>query len=79
MSLLALLLTAINARKARVLMVAEVALPEGQFKAYRSVVLDEFGRKGLESDLERIVADYERRNGKEAGGPTHAGKEVPHD
>ena len=41
--------------------------------------MDEFGRNGLESELARIVAEYEKRNGKESGRPIHAGKEVPHD
>lgn len=79
MMLLPVLLEAINARKNRALRLAEAALPESQFRAYRGLFLDEFGRNGLESELVRIVADYERRNGKESGRPIHAGKEVPHD
>ena len=77
--LLSVLLEAINARKNRALRLAEAALPESQYRAYRGLFLDEFGRNGLESELARIVADYEKRNGKESGRPIYAGKEVPHD
>lgn len=65
MSLLAALLETINARKNRALRYAETALPESQFRAFRSLFLDEFGRNGLERELERIVAEFERRKGKE--------------
>ena len=79
MTLLTILQSAINARKTRVLRYAQAALPESQFQAYRGLLLDEFGRNGLEVELERIVADYEKLTGKVSGRPIHAGKEVPHD
>lgn len=79
MSLLAILLDAINGRKNKALQLAQVGLSEPQFRAFRRLFLDEFGRNGLESELARIVADYEKMNGKEMGRPIHAGKEVPHD
>ena len=79
MTLLTILQNAINARKTRVLRYAQAALPESQFHAYRGLLLDEFGRNGLEVELERIVADYEKLTGKVSGRPIHAGKEVPHD
>jgi hypothetical protein len=79
MTLLAVLLEAINARKNRALQYAQVGLSENQFRAFRGLFLDEFGRNGLESELERIVANYEKLRGKESGRPIHAGKEVPHD
>jgi len=41
----------VNLHVSRVLTVAEAALPESQFKAYRKLVLDEFGRNGLETEL----------------------------
>lgn len=78
MSMLPLLREAVNARKNRALRLAEAALPESQFRAFRGLFLDEFGRNGLERELERIVAEQECRNGKDTGRPTHAGKEVPH-
>jgi hypothetical protein len=78
-SVLIAILEAVNARKNKALQLAQVGLTEPQFRAFRSLFLDEFGRNGLESELLRIVADYERRQGKESGRPIHAGKEVPHD
>ena len=44
----------IKARINRVLLVAESSLPERQFRAYRKVVLDEFGKSGLERELEEL-------------------------
>lgn len=79
MTLLDVLMEAVNARMARMLLYAEMALPERQFRPYRRGVLKEFGHDGLERDFAQIVADHERRNGKESGRPIHAGKEVPHD
>jgi hypothetical protein len=77
-TMLPLLLEAVNARKNRALRIAEAALPESQFRAFRGLFLDEFGRNGLERELERIVVEQERSTGKEKGRLTHAGKEVPH-
>lgn len=37
-----------------VLLVAETALLPSQFQAYRKLVLNEFGRNGLEGELERL-------------------------
>jgi hypothetical protein len=68
---------ALNARKNKALRIAEAALPESQFRAFRSLFLDEFGRSGLEEDLVRIVAEYETQ-GNGPGRPIHAGKEVPY-
>jgi hypothetical protein len=44
----------INYRITRVLLVAEAFLPSSQFKAFRTVVLNEFGRNGLERELEQL-------------------------
>ena len=79
MMLLTILLEAVNARKNKALQLAQVGMSEPQFRAFRGLFLDEFGRNGLESELVRIVADYERWRSKESGRPIHAGKEVPHD
>ena len=79
MTLLVLLVDALNARKNRALRFAEAALPESQYRAFRGLFLDEFGRNGLEQELARIVAEFDRQAGKASGRPTHAGKEVPHD
>lgn len=66
----------LNHRKSRILRMAEAALPESQFRAFRGLVLDEFGREGLERDLERLMAERENGNGqgrpiraKEGGAP----------
>lgn len=65
----------INQRKGRILQVAEAALPERQFRAFRRCLLDELGGDGLERDLARLLAEGNRQG---QGRPTHAGKEVPH-
>jgi hypothetical protein len=43
----------LNPRISRMLDVAQAALPERQFAAFRKITLDEFGRNGLEADLRR--------------------------
>ena len=70
------ILALLNQRKNRILRIAEAALPERQFLAFRGLLLDEFGRDGLERDLERLMAETRDRNGqgrpicaKEGGAP----------
>jgi hypothetical protein len=70
------ILALLNQRKNRILRIAEAALPERQFLAFRGLLLDEFGREGLERDLERLMAETRERNGqgrpicaKEGGAP----------
>ncbi len=48
-----------------VLLVAQASLPSSQFQAFRTVVLNEFGRKGLEGELEQLEreSEVEERNG----------------
>ena len=48
-----------------VLLVAQASLPSSQFQAFRTVVLNEFGRNGLEGELERLEYQLgaEERNG----------------
>jgi hypothetical protein len=41
----------VSPRVSRVLTIAEAALPKDQFRAFRKLVLDEFGRNGLEGEL----------------------------
>ena len=50
----------VDARLKRVLDVAALALPPGQFMQYRRIVLDEFGRRGLLKDLERELRKLDR-------------------
>ena len=58
------ILVLLNQRKNRVLRIAEAALPETQFRAFRGLLLDEFGRDGLERDLERLIAERDEGNGQ---------------
>ena len=60
------ILDLVNYRVTRILLVAEASLPSGQFKAYRTVVLNEFGRNGLERELERLEGQRgsEERDGE---------------
>jgi hypothetical protein len=62
-------LQVINGRKSRALLFAQAALPEHQFKAFKTLFLDEFGQKGLETELARIYSEDRQqgmdRNGRE--------------
>lgn len=54
----------VTVRVGKMLTVAETALPPSQFKAFRKLMLDEFGRNGLESALfDLINQDQEPRKG----------------
>jgi hypothetical protein len=44
----------VNQRVRRILLVAEAALSASQFQAFRTVVLNEFGRNGLVGELDRL-------------------------
>jgi len=72
-------MNAINARVNRVLLYGESSLSEPQFRAFRKLVLDEFGRSGLQGDLARLFNQPEPQDGNGAGRPTHAGKGVERD
>ena len=68
----------VKPRMRRVLEFGELAIPPAQFAAFRKLVLDEFGRSGLESELERVFQEQRRATGSK-GRPTLQGKEVDHD
>lgn len=72
---LPLILDKLNERKNRLLLTAQVGLPENQFDAYRKILLDELGRNGFEKDLEEVLLQHTERQGM--GRNTHAGKGVP--
>lgn len=74
-ALLPLILDKLNERKNRLLLTAQVGLPEKQFEAYRKILLDELGRSGFEKDLEEAFQQHKDRTG--TGRNIHAGKEVP--
>ena len=65
----AAIIALLNQRKSRVLRVAEAALPDGQFRAFRSYLLDEFGR-GLERDLERLMAEQAKERTRDGQADT---------
>ena len=52
----------INERLTRILLVAQTALHDNQFQAFRRIVLDEFGRNGLEKELEKLERHGTGRN-----------------
>ena len=55
---------ALNARKNKVLLFAQAALPPERFQAFRKLFLGEFGRNGLERELARIIAsERDERHG----------------
>jgi hypothetical protein len=56
-----LIVERLNARKNRVLLVAQSSLPESQFKAFRQIFLDEFGKSGLEKELAEVFAEKQRK------------------
>jgi hypothetical protein len=60
MVMLAQVIALLNKHKNKVLLVAESSLPEAQFRAYRKLVLDEFGRNGMEKELEELFDQQER-------------------
>ena len=70
-------LTLIRSRMKRVLDFGELALTPNQFAAFRKLVLDEFGRSGLESELERVSRGH-RTDRHGMGRHTKQGKEVDH-
>jgi hypothetical protein len=51
-------------RMNRVLTMVEAALPESQFRALRKLILDEFGKSGLESELERVFNQQGQGQGR---------------
>jgi hypothetical protein len=69
------ILPLVNARLNRVLLIAQAALPQRQFEAFRRLMLDEFGRSGLIKDLDTILGQT-GRTGTERAGPLEQRKEV---
>jgi len=58
----------LNARKSRLLTYAQLAMTEYQFKAYKTLLLDELGERGLEKELKEMLNEKqygESRNGRE--------------
>jgi hypothetical protein len=45
----------INPRLNRTLWFAQLAMPDEKFQVFRKLLLDEFGKRGLEGDLDRLL------------------------
>jgi len=58
---LKLIVELLNKRVNNVLVFAESSLPESQFRAFRKLVLNEFGESGFQKDLKQsLVGEKER-------------------
>lgn len=56
----------VKPRLNRLLTVAQAALPDRQFSAFRKMMLDEFGRSGLEGELDQVLQRQDKdRRGRE--------------
>ena len=56
---------ALNARKNRVLTIAQSSLPEHQFQAFKKFYLDEMGERGFEKELKQLL---EKQHGMDGNG-----------
>lgn len=54
------LLPIIHVRVKKILDLAELCLPEDKFILFRKLTLNEFGKSGLEKELERVFCSKER-------------------
>ncbi len=55
----------IKARKNRLLLLAQSSLPEHQYRAFKTLLLDELGNRGLDGDLKRLL---NQKNGMDRNG-----------
>lgn len=51
----------LNARKKQTLLFAQSSMTESQFKAFRRLFLNEFGKSGFEKELARVLAEKQRK------------------
>jgi hypothetical protein len=54
------ILPLVNVHVKRILDFAELSMPKDKFLLYRKLTLDEFGKSGLEKELERVFCSQER-------------------
>lgn len=54
---------ALNARKNRVLTIAQSSLPEHQFQAFKKLYLDEMGERGFERELKQLLGMQQGMDG----------------
>ena len=52
-----------------ILQYAEASLPECQFKAYRKLVLDQFGEKGFGKEMDKLLKSKRQQEWCGSGGP----------
>ena len=69
-----LVIQLVNDRVKQVLLVAEAALMPSQFQAFRTVVLNHFGRNGLVGDLEYLDGRFASEAGEGLGRNTPSRK-----
>lgn len=62
------ILELLNMRKHNILLLAESALPQSQYKAFRKLFLNELGDKGLEADLLHIFDEDSNSRQLESNG-----------
>ena len=55
----------LNARKNRVLLLAQSSIPEHQFLAFKKLYLDEMGERGFEKELRQLL---EKQHGMDGNG-----------
>ena len=55
-----LVMERIKGRMKRILDVAELAVPSEKFSLFRKVLLDEFGKNGLDKELRELFDQQER-------------------
>ena len=60
-ALLVAILEVLNRRKGKVLDLAHLSMHETQFRTFKKLFLNEFGRDGAERELQMVVAEYERQ------------------
>jgi len=58
MNVTQIVLDLLNARKSKILLIAEAALPQSQYQAFRKLFLNEFGHSGLEGELVKVIAEF---------------------
>jgi hypothetical protein len=63
-SLVEKILEVLNEVRKKVLLYAQCSLTQSQFPAYRKLILDCFGKKGAEGDLERLFGEWNKRKGQ---------------
>lgn len=67
-SIISKVISLLNTRKSRLLTYAQLAMTEHQFKAYKTLLLDELGERGLEKELKEMLNEKQHgmgRNGRE--------------